>query len=586
MLVCSAGLVAGQGREPVWLKVEAENFTVLSALNEKATAAWAGEFSLFLGTLKRFITFDSRRLPPITIVLFARDRDFAPYRVVGANGKPLTEIAGFFSRRETWAVAGLAGTSSQDVRRIIFHEGVHWLFSAYQRPNPVWVEEGVAEVFSTFAFARKKMSWGSGIEEHAFALQMGPFIPLERLMYLDKATMFHGGGHPVGMLYAQSWAFAHYLLFGQHSLPKDALDTYLKLYHSAIHPDEAFKRAFGTTYAEMQKRLEAYVHGGKYLIFEAPLPDSAPFPVSRAEPVEVQIGLARLAVASQRLALAREHAEAAVAVLPEDPRGYEMLGIVHDEAGDPAASELAYRAALDRGSKDFRSTFRLGLALQLGAAGKLTAEDARAASRYYQLSINLHPYQPDAYRNLAGLAPLLAAPTPEDKRFLDLGLRLFPDDGMITLGLAVLARKTGQFDEAMALVAQVIEQENRHDRATREFANALDREWSYQHVIERMQRAAQEKRYADAVRYADEAMAMTFAGSYRSQLMRQRRDFQALEHFEAARRALESADHADARRLADAIIASEASNSIKASARQILEHLNRSGRNVRPPPNP
>jgi hypothetical protein len=266
-------------------------------------------------------------------VLFARDRDFGPYRVLGANGKPLTEVAGFFSRRETWAVAGLAGTSSQDVRRIIFNEGVHWLFSAYQRPNPVWVEEGVAEVFSTFAFARKKMSWGHGIEEHAFVFQRGPLIPLERLMFLDKAMMFRGGGPPVGMLYAQSWAFAHYLLFGQHSLPKDALDTDLKLYHSAIHPDEAFKRAFGTT-------------------------------------------------------------------------------------------------------------------------------------------------------------------------------------------------------------------------------------------------------------YADEAMGMTFTGSYRSQQLRQRRDFQALEHFEAARLALEAADHAEARRLAEAIIASEASNSIKASARQILQHLDRAGVNPRPRPSP
>lgn len=578
LVLFPAARLCAQGREAVWRKVEAENFTVLSALGEKETAKWAAEFVVYIGTLKRFITLDARRLPPITIVLFARDRDFHPYRVVGPNGRTI-DLAGFFSRRESWAVAGLVGgASSEETRRVIFHEGVHWFFSAFHRPNPVWIEEGVAEVFSTFSISRKKMTWGQGIDGHAFLLQMNSDLSLERLLNMDRRHLFHGGGLPAGVLYAQSWALAHYLMFGKHDLPPDALERYLNLYHSAIHPDEAFKQAFGVTPAVMQDRLERYVHGGKYLVFDAPLPEMPLPEVTEAEPIEVQIGLARLAVASQRLERAKEHAEKSVALLPDDPRGYEMLGIVRDESGDRPGAVQAYQAAVERGSKDFRSTFQLGLALQTGAESALTADDARGASRYYQLSINLHPYQLYAYRNLAILTPLLAAPTEQDRKFLEFGYRLFPDDAMIVLGLAVLGYKQGERESALGLVRRVLKNEDRLDRPTREFAHRLDDAWTYTLVMEKAKEAAAGQRYAEAVGLLGEAIDSARMGPGRAEFARLRREYAARDRLKQAQAALEVGEHERAKELAGEIVASEAPATVKSAAQQVL---NRAIKNLR-----
>lgn len=566
-----------QRRETVWRKVEAENFTVLSALDERATANWAEEFTHFVNLLKRFVSLDARRLPPITIVLFARERDFDPYRIVGLDGKPMTDLAGFFSRRETWAVAGLAGTrSGVATRRTIFHEGVHWFFSAFHRPNPPWIEEGVAEAFSTFEIKRGKMFWGQGIEEHVLALQMWAGIPVGRLVHMDRGMMLHGAGLPGGLLYSQSWAFAHYLLFGRHALPPDALNTYLRLYHSAMHPDEAFEQAFGMGYAEMQRNLERYIHGGKYTIYEAPLPELAAPQVTVAEPVEVQIGLARLAVASGRHALAKEHAEKAVALLPDDPRGYEMLGIVLDESGERAAAVHAYRAASERGSKDFRSAFQLGLAIVQDADVRLTAEDARSAARYFQISINLYPFQYPAYRNLARLTPTLAVTTEQDRKFLELGRRLFPEDGMIALGLAVLDRQAGQREPALEAVRRIAAEESAHDGTVREWAHSLDEQWTHELAMEVIDTAHQERRFADAAAYLGERVRTSRIGPRRLHYAKMQREYLARDRYAQAVAANEAGDRERAKALAQEVVADgHAAGATKENARRLIEFLER-----------
>ena len=52
------------------------------------------------------------------------------------------------------------------MRRTIFHEGVHWFLSGTKTRNPVWLDEGLAEVFSTFRAEKDRAAWGQAIPEH------------------------------------------------------------------------------------------------------------------------------------------------------------------------------------------------------------------------------------------------------------------------------------------------------------------------------------------------------------------------------------------------------------------------------------
>src|SRR5688572_1818460 len=106
LTLCSG--VATAASEERWLKVAAPEFTVITPLREKEAVAWTAEFSQFVAALQSFINLNPKRLPRLTIVVLTRERDFARFQPRHEDGTPM-EVAGFFSRRASWAVAGVVG---------------------------------------------------------------------------------------------------------------------------------------------------------------------------------------------------------------------------------------------------------------------------------------------------------------------------------------------------------------------------------------------------------------------------------------------------------------------------------------------
>ncbi|MFX8043708.1 hypothetical protein ABTK79_19400, partial [Acinetobacter baumannii] len=75
-----------------------------------------------------------------------------------------------------------------------------------------------------------------------------------------------------------------------------------------------------------------------------------------------------------------------------------------------------------------------------GTARHLTPEQAREIANNYERSINLNPRHRASYQNLAGIIGLVPAGNADDAKYLGVGWKLFPDDGMIRLGIAVVAK--------------------------------------------------------------------------------------------------------------------------------------------------
>src|SRR4051812_5496256 len=90
-----------------WHVLETSRFTIVSQWNEKDTRAWADDFNQYIDALRHIVKIDEALLPHLTVVFFARDKAFRPYLPSRPDGKPWP-VAGYFSRRDTWAVVGLA----------------------------------------------------------------------------------------------------------------------------------------------------------------------------------------------------------------------------------------------------------------------------------------------------------------------------------------------------------------------------------------------------------------------------------------------------------------------------------------------
>lgn len=130
--------------------------------------------------------------------------------------------------------------------------------SAADEQKPVWLEEGLAEVFSTFEVRKDQAEWGRAIGEHVLILNRMAPLSLAQLLAVGRGELFHGDSLQTGIVYAESWAFVHYLIFGKHNIPRTALGNYVKLLQTTQQPGEAMQQAFGRTQAELERDFRRY----------------------------------------------------------------------------------------------------------------------------------------------------------------------------------------------------------------------------------------------------------------------------------------------------------------------------------------
>ena len=577
-------LVALIGAAPVaaadtWLRVATPDFTVVTSLREKEAAAWAGDFAQYVAAMRDFFHRDKMRLPPLTVVLFAREKEFEKYRPLDGSGQP-KQVAGFFLRHESWAVAGLSGVRVRDeVKRTIFHEGVHWFLSTQEQTNPVWLEEGLAEVFSTFNVVKNQAEWGRAIDSHVFLLNHTETLPLEQLLSTAQSDVFGDDELHTNVVYAESWAFVHYMIFGKQQASRLAFLDYADSVHAGVLPAEAFRRAFGKTYVEMDRVLAHYLSMGEYFISRRPLAAVATPKIEVATPVDVADALGRLALAGRQWPLAATHGRAAIAAAPEDSRGHEVLALALKETGDQAGALAEFARAVECGSRDFQPYFELALAAQNaasadGATGTLSSAEARKVSNRYERAINLHPRFLTSYQNLAGVVCLAEPFGPQDRQFLEQGQRLYPGDLMIKIGLAVLTYREGDAVAAHAQLDKVLGTDA-GSASARAYAVRVDAVWAQQEIFGRLTKLSEEKKYTEAVALIDERIAGGVPGAMRPQLTMMRRQLQNAALSQSIQQSLQEKRWTDARRFLAEMLASDAPASLKTQARRSLDDLDR-----------
>jgi hypothetical protein len=566
-------------KEEKWLQVNTPEFTLVTSLNEKEAVTWAAEFSQYVAALRDLFHF-KRPLPPLTIVVFARDRAFEEYRPLNEEKKP-EQVAGFFWRDQSWAVAGLAGANAtEETRRTIFHEGVHWFLSAFDRPNPIWVEEGLAEVFSTFSVTKTKAEWGRAIPEHVTLLSEERQLRVDQLLAVGRSELFRDDSLHTGIVYAQSWATVHFLLYGDSKeIPRNALFDFLKLSQTETSMETAFRKAFQSNYPTFDRLLNSYLHGGRYYIRSTALAALVPMKAEPAPPLEVAQALGRLAFAARRWEKAATFARNTVQLAPEDPRGYVLLGMTQKALGDEAGATTAFATAAAKGSQDFRPYFELAFATQRGAtddtgeASGLKPEDARAMVENYERAILLSPRFVTSYQNLAGVIGL-AEPMPHDRKFLELGEKIYPHDGVIRVGLAILTERSGDRAAARKLVDE-IEQDTEQPARVRAYARKYAEGWAEQEVAAHLDTLMEEKKYAAALDYLEQ-QSKEASMHLRTNLANLRPQIKGALRSEEIAEAFDNRRWDDARRLLNDTIASpDLPILLRRQAQRSLDELNR-----------
>jgi hypothetical protein len=253
-LLCALLAIAAPA-SAAWRRVDTPNFIVIGDVSARELRATAAKFEGFHEALRRVLPSSTTTAPvPTVVIVFPNDAAFMPFKPQ-YQGKPREGVAGYAAAgRDVNYIAMLSAGEAGD--RVIFHEYAHMILANAVARVPLWLNEGLAEFYSTFALMNdgRRAQIGRPIVEHLLLLNGSLHVPLADLLKVDHASPLYNEGNRASDFYAESWALTHMLLNGQPSRVNELTD-YLRRVSAGATEMQAWEQVFGTQRTDNELRV-------------------------------------------------------------------------------------------------------------------------------------------------------------------------------------------------------------------------------------------------------------------------------------------------------------------------------------------
>lgn len=197
---------------------------------------------------------------PTTVIVFRDISSFEPFLPV-YQGR-VRPIAGFFlSGADVNYIALTLDPRGGDPFSTAFHEYVH-LHTKDNIPNcPLWLNEGLAELYSSLQFSGSEVLIGTPNPVYLYLLRQLDLLPLKTLFSIDTTSPHYNEQQKAGIFYGESWALVHYLILGDRSR-QDQFKQFLQRLAQGDDAAKAIEGAYGITLDQLEQELAAYVRRG------------------------------------------------------------------------------------------------------------------------------------------------------------------------------------------------------------------------------------------------------------------------------------------------------------------------------------
>ena len=355
MLLALAFVLSAAAAKEQWLYAKSDHFEMYSSASEKQSRQMLVKLEQFRAFFLASFPLRRAREPRAIVVLFGSDRGFRPYKPLYKG--EAKDVGGVFIGNDDEAMMALTSDidpdAYEDPSEIILHEYVHQILHTRGMHPPLWLNEGLAEVYSSFDIDGNQVELGKPKRDYVEFLQESRLTPLKEVFAVTEDSKDYNEEDRAGAFYAESWALTHFLLCGEDRTNAAKLSRFLELME--ISPDKMeanFKTAFGMGYRGMENALRDYLSGGRYYKRTAKLPISdlaARLKFRPATDFERDMVLLDL---QWRVRQGAGTAAAAIALAernPTSPRPHELLATVYanDDKTEEAISHLERAAALN-----------------------------------------------------------------------------------------------------------------------------------------------------------------------------------------------------------------------------------------------
>ena len=434
-----------------WFEARTAYFHIYSCAPTQEVARLAVRLEQFREAYSILAGAQAVASPPIVVIAFPDHASMQPFLPL-YEGKP-ANLAAFFSRGsdQNLIVLALAGSDDSSLK-IIFHEYTHLLLRRNQPWWPVWLSEGMAEIYATFEVNGPHARIGLPIEHHLRLLGQTPLLPLSELFAITRDSPDYNERQRQGIFYSESWLLTHYLMLGGNPAHKANFRQLTPLLREGQPAEEAFTNALHTTLPAMQAELRHYLARGKFepleLTLSAPLETPRTFATRGLTPMEVCYRLGDELLHIGRFDTAESWFRQAMKLAPASPLSYEGLGLLAARNGEPDEAVRLLRQAAKLGPLNFLGHYTYArekylLTAQgrdLHALDPDTAADIRAE---LQKSLALMPDFGPAHHLLGFFEMVQSEDLPGAEKHIERAIQLEPENQSYLLSLAQvqLARK-------------------------------------------------------------------------------------------------------------------------------------------------
>lgn len=438
-----------------WIEVRTANFTLFSSAGEKSTRRIGADLERLRGALAQLSPGLALQSPyPTYIFVFKNRYSLQPYQRL-YEGKPLSSDGYFLSRNGGNYVA-INGDPRGDQRGIVYHEYLHYVARNNYGDLPLWLNEGLAEFYSTFEVDGDQAKIGIPLPDHVAWLRGNELIPLAQLFAVDEQSKEYNESTRRGTFYAESWALVHYLLSSGPERRRQAGD-YLLQAQGGAPGLQAFQQAFGADLAGLERELRTYVKSYNFNISRVTIQPEASLNMevrSMARPdVLFRLGdlLANLDDDHHRAA-AEEYFRTALEAQPNHGPSLAGLGELAELAGRPEEARSYYEKAAGLSPDDFRVQYLYAKSHLDGPEPRSLRKAREALSRVVALRSDFG----EAWASLGYTYQEEEEITEEAVRILETARRLLPSRTDVAYNLAIVYARTGRKQQAEDLIEKVL----------------------------------------------------------------------------------------------------------------------------------
>lgn len=433
-----SGSIPAYAEKETWIKVKSKHFTLVGNADEKQIRKVGAELEKFREAVSRLSGIWQRRFsPPVTVFVFKDSESYEPFKPL-YQGKP-AEVSGYLQTNNDSAYITLTTDwRRQNPESVIFHEYVHFLTGGRQRSLPVWLSEGLAEYFSTFAVISggKQIVIGREIPAHLRHLREGGWLPMQTLLTAEQDSPFYQELEKKTVLYAQSWALTHFLMTGDADR-QSQFRQLLNATATGLSTEAALKQFYQISAEELDLALRDYVRravfNSQIVSFDRKIETDETMTVALLSDAETKAYIGDLLWHIERTDSGEFALERVLTTDPKQPLALFSLGMLRIKQKRFAQAAQLLQQAIQTGEANYLTYYSHALACQhrhIDGSG-FVSEFPLEAVKEMRASLNrareLMPDFPDTYKTLAFINLVQRENPAEAQALIQRALELEPE---------------------------------------------------------------------------------------------------------------------------------------------------------------